>query len=102
MITANYTAEGLRGVLKDGGTVRRAAVEALGASVGGTIEALYWMFGTDDLVIICDLHDDEAAVAIGLAVGASGAASVRTAVLLTAEQIDAAAKASPAYRAPGS
>jgi len=44
---------------------------------------------------------DEAAAAIGLTVGASGKASVRTVTLLTPEQVDAAAKRTPTYRAPG-
>ena len=35
-----------------------------------------------------------------MTVGSAGAATVRTTVLLTAEQADAAAKLSPKYRAP--
>jgi len=36
-----------------------------------------------------------------MTVGGAGSATLRTTVLLTAEQIDAAAKLSPNYRAPG-
>ena len=101
MISASYTAEGLKGVLADGGTARRASVDALITGLGGSVEAVYWTFGGDDVVIICDVPSDEAVAAAVLTVGASGAASVRTTVLLTADQIDAAVKMSPSYRAPG-
>jgi hypothetical protein len=39
LITASYTAEGVRGLLKDGGTKRRQAAEAALKSVGGRVEA---------------------------------------------------------------
>ena len=35
LIQANYVGEGIKGLLKDGGTGRRAAVEKLFGSVGG-------------------------------------------------------------------
>jgi len=50
--------------------------------------------------MVIDLPSDEAAAAIAMTVGSAGAATVRTTVLLTAEQADAAAKLSPKYRAP--
>jgi len=39
LITASYTAEGAKGVLKDGGTKRRQAAEAAINSAGGKLEA---------------------------------------------------------------
>ena len=48
-----------------------------------------------------DLPDNVTAAAIGLAVGASGLTSVRTIVLLTPEEIDAAASKHAEYRGPG-
>lgn len=100
MIGASYTAEGLKGVLADRGTARRASIDGLIAGVGGSVEAAYWTFGSDDIVIICDVPSDEAVAAPVLTVGASGTSSVRTTVRLTADQIDAAVKQSPSYRAP--
>ncbi len=47
------------------------------------------------------LPDDVAAAAVAMTVTASGAVSNSTVKLLTPEQIDAAAKRSPTYRAPG-
>jgi uncharacterized protein with GYD domain len=98
---ANYTNEGIKGVLKEGGTGRRAAIENLGQSVGGKLEAFYFAFGETDAYVIVDLPDNASAAAVALTVNASGAASVRTTVLMTPEEVDAATKKSPAYRPPG-
>jgi hypothetical protein len=46
--------------------------------------------------------DTVAAVAVAATVGATGAASIRTTVLLTAAEVDAAVAKHPSYRAPGS
>ena len=75
LIEASYTLEGVQGLLKEGGSGRRAAVERLIASAGGTIEALYFVFGDDDIVIIADLPDNASAAALSLAVSASGSAT---------------------------
>ena len=48
-----------------------------------------------------ELPDNEAAAALALAVNASGATTVRTVVLLTPEEVDAAAQRSVEYRPPG-
>lgn len=101
MITGSYNADGAKGLLSEGGTGRRAAVEALVASVGGTLETMYYMFGNDDVIVIADVPSDEAAAAVALTVGASASVSIRTNVLLTPEQVDEAARQSPAYRPPG-
>ncbi len=48
-----------------------------------------------------DVPDAKTATAISLTVGASGAARVKTTVLLTPEDIDDAAQISVGYRPPG-
>ena len=101
MFTGSYTSDGAKGVLAEGGTRRREATERIVSSLGGTVEAYYFAFGSDDFYLIADLPDHAAAVAGALTGSASGALSVRTTVLLTPDDIDAAAKLSPAYRAPG-
>lgn len=101
LFQANYVGEGVKGLLKEGGTGRRAAVEGLAKSVGGTIEAFYFAFGETDAYVLADLPDNASAAAIALTVGASGAATVKTTVLMTAEEVNAAAKKTPTYRAPG-
>jgi uncharacterized protein with GYD domain len=101
LIQGSYTAEGLRGLMKDGGTARRKAVEQLVASLGGIVEAMYFAFGEDDFVILVEGTDNITQAAGNMMVAASGAAKVRTTVLLTPEEIDLAAKKGGAYRPPG-
>jgi uncharacterized protein with GYD domain len=98
---ASYTAEGVRGLLKDGGSSRREAVKKMIGSLGGTMEAFYYAFGADDVYLIVDVPDNVTAAAAALAVGSSGAVKIRTTVLLTPEEMDAAAKKTVAYRPPG-
>jgi uncharacterized protein with GYD domain len=97
----SYSAEGVRGVIKEGGTSREKVVETLTKSVGGSLESFHFAFGNDSYFIICDLPSDEAAAAVALTVAASGAVSNTTTKLLTPAQVDAAVKLSPTYRAPG-
>ena len=97
----SYTPEGTRGLLQDGGTKRRAAVEKALSEVGGKLEAFYYAFGKYDLVGIAEFPDHASAAALSLAVAATGAAMIRTTVLLSPEEIDAAAKKKLRYRAPG-
>jgi uncharacterized protein with GYD domain len=101
MIRASYTAEGTKGLLKEGGTSRRAAVEKALAGVGGKIDSFYFAFGDADAYVICDVPDTAAAIAISLAVNASGFVNVSTIPLISAEELDAAVKKSVNYRAPG-
>jgi uncharacterized protein with GYD domain len=101
LVQANYVGEGVKGLLKDGGTGRRAAVEKLFSSVGGKVEAFYYAFGETDLFVIADLPDNATAAALSLTVNAAGAATARITALLTPEEIDAAAKKTPSYRPPG-
>jgi uncharacterized protein with GYD domain len=101
LFEANYTAEGTKGVLKEGGSGRRAAVEKAIAGLGGRLEAFYFAFGSSDAYVIADLPDNTTAAAMSFAVGQSGLASTKTVVLLTIEEADAAAKKSVAYRGPG-
>jgi uncharacterized protein with GYD domain len=91
----------VKGLIKEGGTGRRAAVENLAKSVGGKLEAFYYAFGETDAYVLVDLPDNASAAAIALTVGASGAATVKTTVLMTPEEVDKAATKTPTYRPPG-
>ena len=102
LIEASYTVEDAKGIQKAGGTSRRDAVKALAESVGGTLESFYFAFGHPDVYTVVDLPDNETAAAVALTVNSSGAVSVKTVVLLTPEDVDAAAKRSVDYRPPGS
>lgn len=101
MIKVSYTAEGTRGLLKEGGTGRRAAVQKVMDSIGGKIETFYYAYGEDDAYVIVDVPDTKSGLAVSLAVNASGAVRASTIPLITPEELDAACKASLPYRAPG-
>jgi uncharacterized protein with GYD domain len=101
LIQATYTADGLKGVLQDGGTGRRQVVEGMAESVGGRVEQMYFAFGETDVYLIVDLPSNAAAAAVGLRVSASGAVRTKTVVLLTPEEIDESTRLEVAYRAPG-
>jgi uncharacterized protein with GYD domain len=101
LIKASYTTEGVRGVLKDGGSGRRAAVQKLIQGAGGKVEAFYFAFGEDDAYVIIDVPDAASAVATSLAVNASGAVRLSIVPLIAPEEVDAACKKSVSYRAPG-
>jgi len=97
----SYTEAGIKGVLKDGGSGRRKAVDALAQSLGGTVDSTYWAFGKDDFYVIADLPSQAAAAALAATTGASGSVSISTVVLLTAEDLDAAVQLHPEYHKPG-
>ena len=100
LFEASYTAEGVKGVQREGGSSRREAVARAAESVGGRLERFYFAFGDHDAFVIADLPDNESAAAVALAVGAAGGASVRTVVLLTPEEVDSAVQRSIDYRPP--
>ncbi len=101
LLKASYTAAGAKGVLEEGGTARRTTIENLAAGMGGSIETFDFAFGDTDVYVIAEMPDHATAAAISMAVGASGAASIETVVLVTPEEIDEAAKKSVGYRPPG-
>jgi uncharacterized protein with GYD domain len=101
LIRASYTTEGAKGLIKEGGSARRAAVQKIIEGLGGKVEAFYFAYGEDDALVIVDLPDAASGLALSLAVNASGAVRVSTTPLITVEEMDAASKKSVAYRAPG-
>ncbi len=102
MFTGTYSVQGQNGLLKEGGTARRAAVEAIVKRVKGTLEAYYFALGDHDFYVIADLPSNAAAAAVAATIGASGAVDgFETVALLGPEDIDAAVKLSPIYRPPG-
>ena len=100
LFRGTYTSEGMKGVIKDGGTGRKAAVKALAESVGGKMESMYFAFGSDDFFVVADLPDAESADSAA-ATGSAGVVNLTTVVLLTPEQIDAGVKKTVNYRRPG-
>ena len=101
LFSGSYTSDGTKGLLKEGGSSRRAMLDEMIGSLGGTVEAFYFAFGEADVYVIVDLPDAISAAALSMTASATGAAGVRTVALLTPEEIDEASSKSVAYRPPG-
>jgi uncharacterized protein with GYD domain len=101
LIEGSYSDQGLKGLLQEGGSKRREAVEQLTKGMGGRLEAFYYAFGKDDFVIIVDLPSNVDASALSLAANASGAVESRITVLITPEEVDQATKKTVKFRPPG-
>jgi uncharacterized protein with GYD domain len=101
LLQASYTADGTKGLLKDGGSKRKAMVEEMTKAAGGKIEAFYFAFGDSDVYIIVDAPNQATVAAISMAVNASGAVTLKTTVLLTPQEVDQASKKVVKYRSPG-
>lgn len=102
LIKASYSPEGIKGVMAKGGSARAEAIEKLASGVGGTVESVYFSFGSDDLFAIVDAPGHEAMAAIAGTVGQTGALSkYETVVLLTPAQMDEAAGMKVDYSPPG-
>jgi len=90
LVQARYTTEGIQGLFRDSASGRRADVQAAVKTLGGKVEAFYYAFGDDDVVIILDLPNNIKAAAVSLTVSGSGTVRVRTTPLLTVEDVDQA------------
>ncbi len=101
LVMASYTAEGAKGVLKDGGTKRKQVAETLLRSAGGKVEAFYFALGQYDLYAIIDAPDIVSVATVSLAISASGALKTHTVTLMTPEEIDQVAKKGATYTPPG-
>jgi uncharacterized protein with GYD domain len=101
LFQACYTEEGLKGLLKEGGSSRQEAVARAVQDLGGTLEVFYYAFGDTDVFAIADLPDTVTTAAFALVVNVAGTVKAKTTVLLTPEEVDQATKKSVDYRPPG-
>lgn len=102
LFQANYTATGIQGLLKEGGSSRRQVFEDMAKDQGGSLESFYYAFGGTDLFLTFDLPDTATAAAVSLSIGAGGALGITTVQLITPEEIDEACAKTVNYRPPGS
>ena len=101
MAKAHYNTDGARALMKEGGTSRVAAVTKAAKAIGGKVESFYFAYGGDDAFVIVDVPNEAAGLALSLAVNASGSVTLEMVPLITAKQMDDAAKVTVKYRAPG-
>lgn len=101
LIKGTYNSDGMKGLMSEGGTGRKNAIEKMLATIGGKVEAFYYAFGDADVYLIVELSDDITAAAVGLKVNAAGLVRISITILITPEDIDTASGKSVNYRAPG-
>ena len=101
LFRASLSSEGVAGLRAEGGIARRNVVKDAIEKLGGTLESFYFAFGDDDVVVICELPDNETAAAFAMETSSSGRVSVSTTVLLTPEEVDRSRKQESGWRAPG-
>jgi uncharacterized protein with GYD domain len=101
LVTARYDSEGIKGVLKTGGTARSNAVAKMVEGMGGTVESFHFAFGKEDAYVVVDMPDNVSAAAVSMAVSSTGLVGCRVTVLLTPGEIDEAAKRHVEYAPPG-
>ena len=101
LVQANYTAEGLRGLMKDTAAVREARVREMLTAAGGKLDGFYFALGDTDVFVICDLPDVATCASLAMSISASGVVTVKTTALLTSTETDAALRKGIIYRPPG-
>jgi uncharacterized protein with GYD domain len=101
LVQGSYSNEGLKGLLKEGGSKRREAAEQAVKGLGGRLEAYYYAFGEHDFVVIADLPSNVDASALSLTANLSGTLKSHMTVLITPEEVDQATKRTVKFRPPG-
>ena len=77
LLQVSYTADGAKGLLKEGGSKRRQAAEQAVKSAGGSIETFYFAFGDTDALVIIDAPDHASVAAAALAINAAAPCAAR-------------------------
>jgi uncharacterized protein with GYD domain len=101
MIVATYSSEGMKGLVREGGSERRKIIEDIAENLDGELECFYYAFGTDDVYSVVDLPDSTTAAALAMHITAGGMVKCRVVVLLTPEEVDKAARTKMYFRPPG-
>lgn len=102
---ASYSHSGIKGLV-DKPSDRSGTIKALIEKAGGKLIALYMTTGSNDVVLVSELAEGSDAVAVGMAVAASGSLSkIETVRAWTPGEFKAiaekAARVTSAYTPPG-
>jgi len=103
LIKASYSADSVKGIMKEGGTGRVKAITTMVEEMGGSLEGFYFAFGDTDAYVIVDMPGGNVdAAVVAATVGSSGAMTkYETVTLLTPEEVDVAVQKAVNYRPPG-
>jgi uncharacterized protein with GYD domain len=102
---ASYSHSGAKGLIEKPED-RSGAIKTLVEKAGGKLIAIYFTTGSNDVVLVSEVADGSDAVAVGMAVAASGSLSkVETVRAWTSSEFkgiaEKAAKVAAAYTPPG-
>ncbi|MET7749625.1 GYD domain-containing protein [Micromonospora sp. NPDC005367] len=101
LLKSTYTLDGIKGLLKDGGSKRaEAAIKAI-EGLGGRVESLCFGLGAHDTYVVCELPDHKTAAALAIAIRAAGGVDTRVTPLLTPQEVDEATRQQLKYQPPG-
>ncbi|MFE9691545.1 GYD domain-containing protein [Micromonospora sp. NPDC005806] len=101
LLKSTYTAQGLHGLIRDGGTRRAEVVRALVENAGGHLASIHFAFADDDTYVLCDLPDHRTAAALAIAIGAARGLRTQVVPLLSPAEVDEAARMPTGYTPPG-
>jgi uncharacterized protein with GYD domain len=101
LLQASYSPDGVKGLLKEGGTARLDASRNTITKMGGQIESFNYAFGDNDVYLVVEMPDNATMAAVSLTIAATGAVHTKTVALLTPEEVDQASKKHVSYQAPG-
>jgi len=101
LVIATYSAEGMKGMLREGGSERRRIIADMAKNLDGELESFFYAFGANDVYSIVDLPDNVTAAAMAANISAGGMVRCSVTVLLTPEEMDKAARTKMYYRPPG-
>jgi uncharacterized protein with GYD domain len=98
MIRSSYTPEAWADFVKNPQN-RREILRPIIEEHGGKLEAFYFAFGDDDAVVIFELPGNAEAAALAISAAAGGALKgIKTTVLMTAEEAEAAKKLAAKFK----
>ncbi|MEU1837429.1 GYD domain-containing protein [Micromonospora chersina] len=101
LLRSVYTAEGIDGLTRDGGTKRAEVVRKLVEDAGGQLLSMHFAFADDDTYVLCDLPDHRTAAALAMRIGAARGLRTRVTPLLTPAEVDEATRTPTDYTPPG-
>lgn len=101
LLQSTYTADGLKGLINDGGTKRAEVVRKMIEDAGGRMESMHFAFAENDTYVLCELPDQKTAAGLAVAIGATGGLSVQVTPVLTPAEVDEATRTGATYTPPG-
>jgi uncharacterized protein with GYD domain len=92
LVEGRYTADGLKGLVREASSGRRVDIAKTIESAGGKLESFYFAFGDADFYIFFDVPDNISAAALSVVANQSRFVTSKIIALMTAHEMDQAIK----------